>query len=219
MFEVPARRTLRTRSLLVAGTAAVLMLVGSGVASADPVADKSRTVATDDGWSLTVTKSGENLDRYPNLAATMFTREGFVSLKARADISGAGTAAVNSGAVTLGYQIGCQIDVSTGLTAGLALSVGPSVGVTISSFPGATAGLNASVSPSLSTTLKPGTITSVPFGSKTLAASRGSITAEQVQVKIDGCLGPVSLRSYATAAISTATADNSVTVYGDPIWL
>ncbi|WP_225730494.1 MULTISPECIES: MspA family porin [unclassified Nocardia] len=190
-----------------------------GLAVADPVADKSRTTVTDDGWQLSITKSMENLDRYPNLAATMFTREGFVSLKAAAEVTGAGRAPIASGTVALGYQIGCQVDVSSGLTMGLGLSIGPNISVTISQYPGVTVGGSAMVTPNVSTTIKPGSITTIPFGTKPLAGPHASITAEQVQVKIDACMGPVSLRSYATAAISTPTADNSVTVYGDPIYL
>lgn len=196
-----------------------LLAVFAAPASADPLADKARAVDTDDGWRLTVTKTAENLDRYPNLAATMFTREGFVAIKGVAEISGAGTVPVQQGTVSLGYQIGCQVDVSTGLTVGMGLSVGPNASVTISQFPGATVGGSAAVTPNVSTTLKPGSITTVGFGTKPLAGPRASITADQIEVKVDACMGPVTLRSYVTARISTPTADNTVTVYGDPIWL
>lgn len=40
---------------------------------------------------------------------------------------------------------------------------------------------------------------------------------DQVEIKVDGCMGPVSLRSFATATMSTPTADNTTTAYGDPI--
>ena len=43
--------------------------------------------------------------------------------------------------------------------------------------------------------------------------------AENVHVKVDACMGPVTIRSYAQFAVSTATADNSVFVYSDPTWL
>ncbi|WP_328602727.1 MspA family porin [Nocardia terrae] len=174
---------------------------------------------TDDGWTLAVTKTGENLDRWPNLAGSPVSREGFVSLKAIAEVTGAGTQPVTGGTVTLGYQIGCAVDVSNGLTLGMGLSIGPNASVTISQFPGVTIGGQASVNPNISTTLRPGAISTVAFGSKPLAASRGSITAEQVEIRVDACAGPVTIRSYATAAISTPTADHNITVYGDAIWL
>ncbi|WP_334029236.1 MspA family porin [Nocardia terpenica] len=203
---------------LLAGVLAFGM-AAAGTADAEVVGDKQRDVRTDDGWMLQVSKSQENLDRWPALSAVPTSREGFVSLKAIAAITGAGRVPVSSGTVTLGYQIGCQVDVSTGLTLGLGFSIGPNASLNISYPPSVSVGGQASVSPNISTTLKPGAIATVPFGSKPLAASRASITADQVEIKVDACAGPVTLRSYATASMSTATADNSVTVYGDPITL
>lgn len=192
-------------------TCVAIGVIGSGSAAADPLADKSRETTTDDGWQIQIAKTNENLDRYPNLAATPFTREGFVSLKAVADISGTGTAPVNAGTIALGYQIGCQVDVTSGAAIGLA--IGPTVSI------GVTAGVGASATISPTVYLKPGTITDIPFGTKPLAGRHGSITSDQVHIKIDGCMGPVSLRSYAQVSMTTPTADNSLAVYGDPIYL
>ncbi|WP_067713223.1 MspA family porin [Nocardia yamanashiensis] len=203
--------------IAVAGAAGLVALtVPAGPAAADVIADKSRTLPTASGWSLSVSKVGETLDRYPNLAATPFTREGFVSLRADAAVTGEGSDRIDWGALDIGYQIGCQVDVSNGLTLGLGLSIGPYAGLTVS---GPEIGGAASVNPNVSTTLKPGTINTVKFAGKALNGRQGSITADQVQIKVDGCMGQVSLRSYATATLSTETADSSTTVYGDPIWL
>ncbi|WP_245713749.1 MspA family porin [Nocardia vaccinii] len=197
----------------LAGVLAVVLMavVADGTAAADPLADKSREITTDDGWHIRITKTDENLDRYPNLAATLFTREGFVTLKAAADVSGSGSAPVNSGSISLGYQIGCQADVTSGAAIGLA--IGPTVSIGVFSSIGGSAMLSPTVY------IKPGTITDIPFGTKALTGRHGSITADQVHIKIDGCLGPVSLRSYAQVKITTPTADNSLAVYGDPIYL
>ncbi|WP_051132913.1 MspA family porin [Nocardia paucivorans] len=198
--------------------AAAFLVPTAGPATADAMADKSRSTTTDDGWVLRVTKTAETFDRVPNLAATPFTHEGFVSLKAVADITGKGKNPVNAASVTYGYQIGCQVDVSNGLTMGLSAAIGPNVGITVLPAPGVSIGGSALALPSLSFTPKPGTITTIPFGTKDLEGPHGSVTAEQVQIKVDACAGPVSLRSYAIASMSTSTADNSVAVYGDPIW-
>ncbi len=201
---------------------ATMLLAGvwvAGSAGADAIADKYRQTVTDDGWTLAVTKTGEALDRWPALSSSPVSREGFVSLKAVAEVTGTGGQPITAGTVTLGYQIGCAVDVSNGVTLGLGFSIGPNASVTISQFPGVTIGGQASVNPNISTTLKPGAIATIAFGSKPLAASRGSITAEQVEIKVDACAGPVTIRSFATAAISTPTADNTISVYGDPIWL
>jgi hypothetical protein len=122
---------------------------------------------------------------------------------------------VTAGTVTSGFQIGCNTDITGGATVGI--SVGPSVGLSVSWPPAATIGLQAT--PSISTTLRPGTITDVPLGTKQLAASAGAISTDGVHIRVDGCLGPVSVRTYVTAAISTPANDNTVNVYGEPHYL
>lgn len=214
-FRVVAACRWITAAALVA-TGAVATTVTAGSSSADAVADRSRTVVTENGWSLSVSKVGETLDRYPNLASTPFTREGFVSLRAMADIAGNGNAEIRWGVLDVGYQIGCQVDVSNGLTVGLAATIGPYAGLSVV---GPDIGGAASVSPSVSANLKPGAINTVAFASKALVDRHASVANDQVEIKVDGCLGPVSLRSFATITISTDTADNSTTVYGDPVWL
>lgn len=207
-----------------AAVSAVLMagsLAFAGSASATPTAlpEKFASTVTDDGWTLDLTATKLSANPVPNLATTAFTREGFVSAKVTGTISGAGDSAVKTGYVEQGLQIGCQIDVSSGLGLGLGFSLGPSVGVSISGVPSANIGVNASVNPSIQTTIAPGTITTIPLGKKDLEAAKASITAENVHVKVDACMGPVTIRSYAQFAVSTATSDNSVFVYTDPTWL
>ena len=207
-----------------AAVSAVLMagsLAFAGGASATPTAlpDKFASTVTDDGWTLDLAATKLSANPVPNLATTAFTREGFVSAKVTGTISGAGNSAVKTGYVEQGLQIGCQIDVSSGLGLGLGFSLGPSVGVSISGVPSANIGVNASVNPSIQTTIAPGTITTIPLGKKDLEAAKASITAENVHVKVDACMGPVTIRSYAQFTVSTATSDNSVFVYSDPTWL
>ncbi|WCT06075.1 MspA family porin (plasmid) [Rhodococcus qingshengii] len=196
-------------------------LAFAGTASATPTAlpDKFASTVTDDGWTLDLGATKLSANPVPNLATTAFTREGFVSAKVTGTITGSGNSAVKSGYVEQGLQIGCQIDVSSGLGLGLGFSLGPSVGVSISGVPSANVGVNASVNPSIQTTIAPGTITTIPLGKKDLEAAKASITAENVHVKVDACMGPVTIRSYAQFAVSTAVSDNSVFVYSDPTWL
>ncbi|MEI4743811.1 MspA family porin [Rhodococcus erythropolis] len=70
-------------------------------------------------WTLDLTATKPSANPVPNLATTAFTREGFVSAKVTGTISGAGNSAVKTGYVEQGLQIGCQIDVSSGLGMGL----------------------------------------------------------------------------------------------------
>ncbi|MFD4785464.1 MspA family porin [Rhodococcus qingshengii] len=204
-----------------AATAVAVSLALPGVASATPTAlpDKHASTVTDDGWTLDLAATQLSANPVPNLATTLFTREGFVSAKVTGTITGAGETPVKSGYIEQGLQIGCQIDVSSGLGVGLGFSLGPTVGVSISGVPSANLGVNASVNPSIQSTIAPGTITTIPLGKKDLEAAKASITAEDVHVKVDACLGPVTIRSYAQFAVSTAVSDNSVFVYSDPTWL
>ncbi|CAJ0557281.1 unnamed protein product, partial [Mesorhabditis spiculigera] len=57
------------------------------------------------------------------------------------------------------------------------------------------------------------------WGKKDLESSKASITAENVHVKVDACMGPVTIRSYAQLSVSTATSDNTLFVCSDPAWL
>nr|WP_259468286.1 MspA family porin [Rhodococcus sp. SBT000017] len=192
---------------------------GTASATPTPLADKFASTVTDDGWTLDLTASNLSVNPVPNVATTAFTREGFVSAKVTGTITGAGETAVKTGYIEQGLQIGCQIDVSSGLGVGLGFSFGPSVGVSISGVPSANIGVNASVNPSIQATIAPGTITTIPLGIKDLESSKASITAENVHVKVDACMGPVTIRTYAQFAVSTSTSDNSVFVYSDPTWL
>ncbi|WCT06068.1 MspA family porin [Rhodococcus qingshengii] len=229
MTSTTPASTVRGRGAIrAAGACAAVsagLVVGSlafaGAASATPTAlpDKFASTVTDDGWTLDLAATKLSANPVPNLATTAFTREGFVSAKVTGTISGAGNSAVKTGYVEQGLQIGCQIDVSSGLGLGLGFSLGPSVGVSISGVPSANVGVNASVNPSIQTTIAPGTITTIPLGKKDLEAAKASITAENVHVKVDACMGPVTIRSYAQFAVSTAVSDNSVFVYSDPTWL
>ncbi|MFD4785405.1 MspA family porin [Rhodococcus qingshengii] len=197
-----------------------LAFAGSASATQTPLADKYASTVTDDGWTLDLAATKLSANPVPNLATTAFTREGFVSAKVTGTITGSGNSAVKSGYIEQGLQIGCQIDVSSGLGLGLGFSLGPSVGVSIAGTgPSANVGVNASVNPSIQTTIAPGTITTIPLGKKDLEAAKASITAENVHVKVDACMGPVTIRSYAQFAVSTAVSDNSVFVYSDPTWL
>ncbi|NQE93799.1 MspA family porin [Nocardia terpenica] len=211
-------RTLASVAPVLTGVA-LAAAVAAGPAAADAVADKVRMVTTESGWSLTVTKTAESIDRAPSLDADPFTHEGFVSLKAVAQIGGKGGGQVTGATVSYGYQIGCQADVSSGLTMGLGFSIGPNASVNISYPPSVSIGGSASVSPNISTTVKPGGITTVTFGSKPLQGLKGAVAADQVEIKVSACAGPVSLRSFATATITTPAEDHSTTAYGDPLWL
>jgi hypothetical protein len=194
------------------------MSTGGGVAAADPipVADVSQTTITDDGWHLSAALTNQTINSVPNMAATAFTREGFVTGKATATIDGNGNAAVNTGSVVLGVQLGCQIDLSQGGN----ISLGGDVGFGLGGFGGT--GISqflpspyADFYPSVSINLLPGKISAIGLGKKDLKGRTGEISVHDAHVKVDGCGGPVSIRFFAYAQISTDKVDDSVNTYGD----
>lgn len=180
-----------------------------------PFADQSVSKTTDDGWVVTATKAREKIRSVRPLNQSPWTREGFVSLRNAGTISGTGRVPVSAGTVTGGFQIGCNTDVTSGATIGIA--GGPNATLNIS-YPPAL-GVGAAVQPSISSVLRPGTIADIPLGTKKLATSSAAITVNDVHIKIDGCLGPVVLRAYTTVAISTSLNDDTVNVYGQPHFL
>jgi hypothetical protein len=98
---------------------AALASMGGGVAEADPVGlpEVARTAPDDgSGWRLTVLLTDININAVANMAATPFTREGFVTVKARLTIDGGGPGSpdVQEGKLQVWYQLGCQIDISEG---------------------------------------------------------------------------------------------------------
>jgi MspA len=202
--------------LLQAGAAAVtLLLLGGGVAAADPlpVADVSQSADTDDGWHLSASLTRMTINSVPNMAATAFTREGFVTGKAAATIDGNGDVAVNSGTLVLGLQLGCQIDLSEGASVGgdADIGVNPGFNGNLLNDIGPYADLEGNVS----VNLLPGTITNVGLGKKELKGRTGEIVVHDAHVKVDACGGPVSIRFFATTMIDTDKSDDSVNAYGD----
>jgi hypothetical protein len=202
--------------------AASLMAVSTGLARADPVpvADVSQSADTDDGWHVSASLSKMTVNSVPNMAATALTREGFVTGEASAKIDGDGKAAVNSGDLILGVQLGCQVDLSQGgnfslgADAGVGANVGNGIGIS-----GLGPSAYADIDPSISVNILPGNITTVGLGKKALKGRDGEITVHDAHVKVDGCGGPVVIRFFAYAGISTDDADDSVNTYGDILTL
>lgn len=213
-------QAMRMSAVLVAVAATAVL--GSGVASATPTPLESKhdSTVTDDGWQLDLNATELVANPMHNLAQSPFSREGEFTAKVAGTIAGKGTEAVQAAIVEQYLIVGCQIDVSSGATVGLTASVGPNVGVSIGpTGPSANLGASASVGPSVQTTIEPGTITEIPLGKKTFQKDRASITAKRVHIKVDGCWGPVSIRSGARMSVSTATADDTLNVFSARTWL
>jgi hypothetical protein len=186
--------------------------MGGGVAWADPVpiADVTQSADTDDGWHVSASLTRMTLNSVPNMAATAFTREGFITGKATANIDGNGKSPVNSGTLVLGAQLGCQIDLSQGMSLGVDADIG--IGA---NYPPFSVFPYADIDPNISVNLLPGKIDTLALGKKDLKGRTGAITVHDAHVKVDGCGGPVSVRLFTYAQISTDNGDDSVNTYGD----
>ncbi len=189
-----------------------LLPVGGGVASAEPVpmADVTQSADTDEGWHVSTSLTQMTLNSVPNMAATAFTREGFVTAKAEADIDGNGKTPVNAGTLILGALLGCQIDLSQGVSLGLDADFGIGLSfMPISPF------AYADINPNISVNLLPGKIDNLALGKKELKGRSGEISVHDADVKVDGCGGPVSVRLFAYTEVSTDKGDDSVNTFGD----
>lgn len=155
------------------------------------------------------------INSVPNMAATAFTREGFVTGKAAASIDGNGAVPVNSGTLVMGLQLGCQIDLSEGGSVDVGADAGINPGFSGSSNILGMIGPYAEVNGSISVNLLPGTIKNIVLGKKALKGRTGEIVVHDAHVKVDACGGPVSIRFFTTAMIDTDKSDDSVNVYGD----
>jgi MspA len=200
------------------------LFVCCGVAAADPVpvADVTRSADTDDGWQLSDTLTNMTIDSVPNMAATAFTKEAFVSGKAVAKIDGDGTTPVNSGTLLLGVQLGCQLDLSQGGNIGLSGTAGESPGFGSGSGLAALlsiVGPNASITPNGSINLLPGNINTLGLGRMDLKGRTGEVTVHDAHLKVDGCTGTVVVRFFTYAQINTDNGTDSVNTYGDIITL
>jgi hypothetical protein len=198
----------------------------------------SRTTA--DGWVLHASKTDESLNIAAPLDSATTTGETFASLTGNVVIDGAGAPELTGAMFTTGYQIGCGVDISGGVdvelagTAGVAPNAtagvegGPSVQVELPNITGVSAGADATArgevgldgkieaSPTVSAHLNPGGITdvdlvSMPINPEYKRAS-GGFTGAHLQV--NGCAGPVSVRSYVTVSATSPTSVDAVSVYG-----
>lgn len=271
---------------------------GIGMAHAEPVVDMVPWPAapfggekslenrylektTEDGWVLHAEKKDETINVAPPLDSAATTGESFGSLKAKVWITGQGEPELRGAVFEAGYQVGCGVDISTGVdyevagTVGVAPRVsggveggpsvsggvegGPKVGLGGEAGPSVSVNLpegniqigadgkvkgetgadatgkaeagadatgkleggvdgKAEVSPAIKGHLQPGKITNVALVSmpidKEYKRAAGGFTGAHLQV--NGCAGPVTVRSYVTISTMSPTSIDAVNVYGDP---
>lgn len=179
------------------------------------------TKDTRDGWHLQIKIDNETVNSVPNLAAAANSREGFVTASGTATATG-GSAPITDSIFILGYQLGCQSDVSTGLQVGGTAGVAPlgSAGIGGGSPVSASIGGAAGAAGFVQTVVQPGVIVDLPLANMTLSnGGTAMLDIDNIHIKADACGGDVNIRSYAYLRISTAQAHTEFAVYGEPIKL
>lgn len=198
----------------------------------------SRTTA--DGWVLHAAKRDESVNIAGPLDASATTGEAFGTLTGNVWIDGDGAPELTGAMFDAGYQIGCGVDISSGAdvelagTAGIAphadagIEGGPSVQVELPNVTGVSAGADATaraevgvdgkleVAPTVRSHLNPGgvsdiSLVSMPVNPDYKRASAGFTGAH---LQVNGCAGPVSIRSYVTVSTTSPTSVDAVSVYG-----
>ena len=213
--------------MTVTCTAVAMGALGSGMAagSAQAQPGHQRTWSTDDGWKATIGSTHEQVRKVAPLSSVPTSREAFMSMKATATLTppAGQTNAPIKGQLEAGYMIGCAVNlVSVTPSVGMSLGIGGTGGGGIGlSGPTGNLSINpqALVQPSLSVTMAPGKITTVTFDKKTVGSGTSSTTPREGHISIDGCAGPVAIRSYAILKTSTPKANDGNAVYGRVVYL
>ncbi|MUM16628.1 MspA family porin [Mycobacterium sp. CBMA271] len=198
---------------------AVLGFVDVAPARTEPreMAPQSYSRTTRDGWQLQIRLDNERVNAVPNLAAAANSREAFVTLSGTAAATG-GVNPITDSLFVIGYQLGCQSDVSSGLQLGGSAGVAPSVSLGVVPTPTVGVGGSAGVSGFVQTVVQPGVIVNLPMGNMVLSrGGTGALDLDNVHVKADACGGDVTIRSFASLRASTETGHTEFAIYGDPI--
>ncbi|SDD44085.1 MspA protein [Mycolicibacterium neoaurum] len=196
-------------ALSVTMAAGLVVTAGTGLARAERLLlpDVSQSSNTVDGWRFTLTMTELRVDAVPNLATSQFAKEGFVTAKATATVEGDGAVSVDSGYLVLGVQMGCQTDVSEGLELGFDPDL-DSFDFNSSDI------IDFNILPEINTKLKAGNITVIGLGAKPMKSRTATIAVRDAHVQVSECAGPVTIRMFASAKISTDSSDDSLNAYG-----
>jgi hypothetical protein len=212
------------KTVAVAGAAWSIALILCGVVVAAPVAaepvamaSKSYDKISRDGWQLNIRLEREMVNSVPNLANAADSREGFVTLSGTATATG-GAGQITDSLFILGYQLGCQRDVSTGVQYGGTAGISPQASVGLPFSEGANVGASGGAAGFVQTVLQPGVIVDLPLSNMALSeGGQAMIDIDNIHVKADACGGDVTIRSYGYLRVSTSAAHTQFAVYGDPI--
>ncbi|MFI6364279.1 MspA family porin [Nocardia sp. NPDC050630] len=140
-----------------------------------------------------------------------------------------GVSSVRSGEIAIGYIIGCAVDVSEGISIGIAPTIGVSAGIAPSlalTFGDSTSvsvaispnvGVNASLTGAITVSLAPGNVTAVVIGAASLdpdATFPYTFGHTNTPLNISGCITPVSAMPFVTVRADGTSGSAQTTGYG-----
>lgn len=195
-------------------TALALVLAAPAHAEPTTMAPQTYAKTTSDGWYLSLKLENETVNPVPNLAGAANSREAFVTVKGAVNASDGATPILDS-LFILGYQLGCQSDVSSGLQFGGNAGISPGISAGTA---GTSIGASAGVGGFVQTIVQPGVIVDLPLSNMALdRRNRAILDVDNLHIKIDACGGDVTIRSYGYLRVSTESSHTSFAIYGDPI--
>ena len=208
---------------------------------ADPGHAEDSKESNDHLWLLRVTLDDMSINSVPNMAATAFTREAYVSATATVSVEALDPknstpegANVTQRSISLWLQEGCQATVGgANLTLSNASTTSLSATTSPTGGPSITPGLGDSPNPQYSQALNPGTIVGKNLQNKAYPATPDptapkppwvtsgwkndtlTVSIRNWDLKVDGCGGPVSFRFIGEATMTTNRYSENVDTYGD----
>jgi MspA len=163
-------------------------------------------VTTPDGWNLKVSATNETQLPVSPLTTAVSSREYLVGGTFTGTVVGSGKTKLDGGALEVGYQIGCGIDLDK-----VELIGDVSAGLDIRPLAGP---LGLGIGGEINVILLPGEVKEVSVVEKEFSDTTTRVTLKDVHISIDGCVGQSFLRSYAILTSSTRNNDDVIAYYG-----
>lgn len=156
---------------------------------------------TADGRTLTVAAESETQLPVAPLTTSLSSRDWMVG----ATFTGSTTGSVGGGTLEVGYQIGCGIEMNQ-------VRLGGTMGLNSNLF----STVSVPIQGQIDVRARPGTVTNAVVMRKEFKGIKTRVIVKDIHVRVDGCVGASTLRSYAVLTSSTAHTEDIVAYYGIP---
>ncbi len=167
------------------------------------------TAETLDGRTITVAAKDETQLPVAPLTTSLSSRDWIVG----GTFTGETTGSVAGGTLEVGYQIACNVEMDKVQLYGGLTGI---LGNTNFGQSGLILPPSASVQAAgaVEVVASPGTVTNVSVNSKEFKGTAARVTLRDIHIKVDGCAGSSSLRSFAVLTSSSIDDDDIVAYYG-----